>query len=77
MATWTELKREKNYIGGAWVDAESGKTMEVIDPATKVTAGVERALAAAPSPETPTALQRRYRLALRRNGDQRRPRSRG
>ena len=24
----------KNYVGGEWIDAESGKTFEVVNPAT-------------------------------------------
>ncbi|MDB5578966.1 MAG: gabD [Bradyrhizobium sp.] len=32
MASWTELKHEKNFINGAWVDAESGLTFDVLDP---------------------------------------------
>ena len=28
------LKREGNLIGGQWVGAESGKTIEVVNPAT-------------------------------------------
>ena len=31
----TEVKHYKNYVGGQWVDAASGKTFEVINPATE------------------------------------------
>jgi succinate-semialdehyde dehydrogenase / glutarate-semialdehyde dehydrogenase len=34
MPNWAELKREKNLIGGEWVDADTNETFEVLDPAT-------------------------------------------
>jgi succinate-semialdehyde dehydrogenase / glutarate-semialdehyde dehydrogenase len=35
MTTWADLKFERNYIDGAWVDADSGLTSEIKDPATR------------------------------------------
>jgi len=34
MTTWTDWKCEANYIDGAWVGADSGKTIDVTNPAT-------------------------------------------
>ena len=34
-AARAEVKHFKNYIGGEWVDAASGETMNVINPATE------------------------------------------
>ncbi|MFT4115278.1 NAD-dependent succinate-semialdehyde dehydrogenase [Bradyrhizobium sp.] len=34
MANWTEFKRDAVLIGGQWTAAASGKTIDVIDPAT-------------------------------------------
>ena len=34
MASWIDLKREQNFIGGAWVGADSGKSIDVNDPAS-------------------------------------------
>ena len=31
----TDVKHYKNYIGGEWVDAASGETFDVINPATE------------------------------------------
>lgn len=39
MATWAELKRENNFIDGAWVKADSNGVIEVVDPATGTTIG--------------------------------------
>ncbi|UXN57650.1 NAD-dependent succinate-semialdehyde dehydrogenase [Phyllobacterium zundukense] len=39
MLNWRELKREKNFIGGNWVEAESGLSIDVTDPATGETIG--------------------------------------
>lgn len=56
MTVWTNFKREKNFIAGIWVGASSGKTVNVIDPATGESIGVvpdsgtedaDRAIAAA------------------------------
>jgi succinate-semialdehyde dehydrogenase / glutarate-semialdehyde dehydrogenase len=40
MATWTEFKREKNFIGGRWSGADSGVTEPVTNPATGEVLGV-------------------------------------
>ncbi len=29
MASWTDLKREQNFIDGVWVGADSGKSIDV------------------------------------------------
>jgi acyl-CoA reductase-like NAD-dependent aldehyde dehydrogenase len=34
-AARAEVKHYKNYIGGEWVDATSGETFDVINPATE------------------------------------------
>jgi len=31
----TQIRHYKNYIGGEWVDAESGETFEIVNPATE------------------------------------------
>jgi len=40
MSKWTDFKREQNFIGGAWVAASSGATLEVRDPATGLVMGL-------------------------------------
>jgi len=37
--TDTSLLRQQAYIGGQWVDADSGKTFDVLNPASKVKLG--------------------------------------
>ncbi len=32
--SWTEFKREEIHLGGQWLGADGGKTLEVLDPAT-------------------------------------------
>ena len=34
MSDWQKWLRQANFIGGAWVGAESGKTIDVTNPAT-------------------------------------------
>ncbi|WP_198083444.1 NAD-dependent succinate-semialdehyde dehydrogenase [Variovorax sp. E3] len=34
MLQWSDLKREKNFIAGEWVDAAGGVTVPVVDPST-------------------------------------------
>ena len=34
MTDWQSWQREANYIGGAWVQADSGKVIAVTNPAT-------------------------------------------
>lgn len=39
MASWSDFRRERNYIGGSWVEADSGDTLTVKDPASRETLG--------------------------------------
>ena len=34
MTDWQNWKREVNFVGGAWIKADSGKTIDVTNPAT-------------------------------------------
>lgn len=34
MTDWQNWKREANFVGGAWIKADSGKTIDVTNPAT-------------------------------------------
>jgi len=34
MSNWQDWQREANFVGGAWVGADSGKTIDVTNPAT-------------------------------------------
>ena len=56
MAIWTDLKREANFIGGAWVAADSGTSEPVTDPATGEIIGTVPDLGA---PESTKARQTR------------------
>ena len=71
MAKWTDFLREQNFIEGTWVGADSGRVIEVSDPATGERVGsvpnagapeTRRAIAAAkaafPSWSRTTAAQR-------------------
>jgi len=39
MANWNDFRRQQIFIGGEWCDARSGKTFDVVDPATDATIG--------------------------------------
>ncbi len=39
MTTWNDWKRERNFIAGAWVQADSGQTIDVTNPATGAVIG--------------------------------------
>ena len=71
--TRTEVQHYKNYIGGEWVDAASGETFDVVNPAT------EEVFATVPKrrPRGRAARDRRGARGLRlgRRGPRWRPRS--
>ena len=54
MASWTDFKREQNFIGGQWTSADSGSTIPVTNPATRETLGV---IASSGAPETKAAIE--------------------
>ncbi|GAA5077591.1 NAD-dependent succinate-semialdehyde dehydrogenase [Roseibacterium beibuensis] len=39
MSDWTTWMREANFVGGAWIGADSGETIEVTNPATEEVIG--------------------------------------
>ncbi len=39
MGSWNDFRQEKILVGGQWIDADSGETLNVIDPATGETVG--------------------------------------
>ena len=47
MSDWQTWQRQGNFIGGAWVGAESGKTIDVTNPATGEVIGTVPACGAA------------------------------
>ena len=52
--TRAEVQHYKNYIGGEWVDAASGETFDVVNPATEeMFATVPAATARTPSARSP------------------------
>lgn len=39
MANWNDFRRQQIFVAGGWCDASSGKTIDVVDPATDATIG--------------------------------------
>ena len=68
----TTVSKHQNFVGGEWVDAAGGETMEVLNPATGETiAEVPRCDA----PRTSTAAVAGGEEGACRNGSRRRPAS--
>ena len=54
----TDLLREQAYVDGAWVDADSGETFPVVDPATGATIAAVPRMGAAETRRAIEAAQR-------------------